>query len=922
MRPYNSSNNFTSSNIDDNKNIKNDTHDSTTEHICYENLHTSSNYGFNHCVGTIPKDEIPPRLLIFCTHDTSYQENNHEEDLLPPDIFKLTQLGESNLSSKLYSSDTDQPSTSRALKYQFIEDESLSTEPRPKVICLKQIVSNEKNYTASLDFTEKMTTASNLKNIEQTKKHLDTSKVPGWPIIKKEIRIKLCLCDIREIMCAEKTFNSSSLTSTEHITAKSTFTDNKRLSITPEPVIVEPKKISINKNTIKRNIILKSYRQHHINLWQTKTNSRIVYIDAIKKIGIDNNGLFKSSVLKKISKMIKINERINLLKSYINLSPTYSNIRKYILDKLSSLFEDNSVDLDILITPGMSISDLRSSFISNSIFFEKLSKSCEEAVKNINLVPNNCFSRIIQSHIYLDSPERLLITNKKNKLCSAIKRLITETISNLPNNITHELKKFNPNEIADGLFVNIHNVYLQKSLIRKIELIFNSNKLPDDKFISNLDFLNNLLTKIFIEVESHPVLHSGKTLFPGEHTAKLLSKYILSDMYNISTKIHKKLSLHEHTKDGTSESNYEKSSEINIHDNMKISLLKNHSLLIPQKKLKWNHNPVSPLYIYKLALSGIDIDKSNFKSSFIDKSKHYWSVIKHLSEKEKIDIDLSITYTNVKNYILETFSPFLKEIEEETRSKIKLTNGMTIDELRLSYASNEEFLDKLREFCNKVIISIKNPRNTILTDLIQSNVPLGTEISKKIRMKKGRKNSFLNEIKKLLITNISNIPEVLSESIKLLPHADIINGFFSNFYDMYVDNESLLKAKLIFDTIPLKVINDPLLSESVDKISLDIIDKIRKQNIIRIRRRSIINSNLICGKLSTYNYVKKLVKQELPTLKDSLSDHILTIRNNKIETADQKTRDEIFDKLGSDLVETIVISYNRLFVKKHKSKIK
>ncbi|WP_176695797.1 hypothetical protein, partial [Candidatus Ichthyocystis sparus] len=62
-------------------------------------------------------------------------------------------------------------------------------------------------------------------------------------------------------------------------------------------------------------------------------------------------------------------------------------------------------------------------------------------------------------------------------------------------------------------------------------------------------------------------------------------------------------------------------------------------------------------------------------------------------------------------------------------------------------------------------------------------------------------------------------------------------------------------------------------------------------------------------KLSIYSYIKKLVEKEFPTLKNKLSDPILTIRNNKIETADQKTRDEIFDKLGSDLIDTTVISY-------------
>ncbi|CUT18286.1 hypothetical protein (partial), partial [Candidatus Ichthyocystis hellenicum] len=974
MYPYHSGNNFTESNIDDNKN---ETHDNTTEY----GYHKDSNR-FDHRVGIIAKNELSTPFLNFCTHDASYQYNNREENLLPPDIFKLT---------KIYGFDTDQPSTSRALKHQCIEYEYLSMEPIPKVICLKQIMGNEKNYVASLSFTEKVTKSSNLKNIEQ-KKNLDKSKIPGWPIIKKEIRIKLHRCDVREIMCEEKSCRDLPLTSTEHITAKNTFTDNKTLSITQNLRGLEPKKISINKNVLKKNIILKSYRQHRINLWHTKSNSRIVYIDAIKKIVIDNKGLFKRSVLKKMSEII---ERRNLLKSSIDLSQTYSNIRKYVLDKISSLLEDDTIDSGILIIPGMSISDLRSSClsnnmffkklreyckkiakdirvtpnnyfshifqnniiinnsgslnqtkanirfqprkgkfipdlkeliidtvsnlpnsitceiekidpesivnylfsdvhgvlasksliknmnllfasnrhefefankrfddnlnlfnkllekianivrkfcifhdgvflpdestvkqlskyllsdmygvhpqfnkklkllgqntqksresidnvnlksnctkdvttsvtrntdpseqktmkkefcikpyrktkllsadntsniyeyaikkinvdnncqfkdsvleelganitsrgftksslnisktyanvrkyvldkifpyisdaitntdvlitpgmslsdlayncVSNSIFFEKLSKICEEAVKNIKLVPSNYFSSIIQSHIYFDSPERLIITSKKNKLCSAIKLLITETISNLPNNIIHELKKFNPNEIYDGLFVNIHNIHLQKSLMRKIELIFNSNKLPNNKFISNLKLLNNLLTKIFIEVESHPVLHEGKIFFLGEHTAKLLSKYLLSDMYRVPTKIHKELTLYKHTKDDISESNYEKSSETNICDNMKISLLKK-PLLIPRKKFKWSHNPMSPISIYKLALSGIDIDKSDFECSLVDKLKHYCFVIKHLSEKEKINIDLSITYNNVKNYILETFPPF------------------------------------------------------------------------------------------------------------------------------------------------------------------------------------------------------------------------------------------------------------------------
>ncbi|CUT17875.1 hypothetical protein Ark11_1059 [Candidatus Ichthyocystis hellenicum] len=1148
MHLYNLSNDFTNSNIDDNKNIKNDTYDNTTEHVCYEDLHKSNNYEFSHSVGVVPKDDHA-YPLSFCTHDTSYQDNNHEEDLLPPDIFKLTQLGELNLSSKIYSFDTNQPSTSSALKRQYIEEESILIKPNPKRIDLKKISINKNEVKKNIRLTSYRInnlwhTKSNSrivyidaikkigidndglfkrsvlkkmgKIIEERnllKSHIDLSQT--YSNIRKYVLYKISslfeddtidtgilitpgmsISDLRSSFISNSIFlkklrehcgkikkdirvtpnnnlsrifqsniilnNSGYLNSTEpkirFQPKKDRFIpDLKELIIDtvsnlPNSIIYEIEKIDpknivnslfsgvhgvlVSKSLIKNIKLLFTSNRHefefankrsydnlnsfnkllgkianivrkfcifhdgfflpdestveqlskyllsdmygvsskfhkklnllnqniqkpqgsidNVNLKSNYTkdmttpitrdtdqskqetmtkefglkkpyrktnllsagNTSNIYECAIKKISIDNNFRFKDNVLEELGAYITTR---GLTKSSINLSTTYSNVRKYVLDKISPYISDAITTTDVLITPGISLSDLAYNFASNSIFFEKLSKSCEEAVKNIKLVPSNYFSGIIQSHIYFNSPERLISTRKKNKLCSAIKLLITETISNLPNNIIHEIKKFNHNEITDGLFVNIHNVHLQKSLIRKLELIFNSNKLSDNKFISNLNLLNNLLTKIFIEVESHPVLHEGKIFFPGEHTAKLLSKYLLSDMYSIPTKIHKKLTLNKHIKDNMSESNYEKSSETNVCYNMKISSLNNPLLIPQQKKLKWDHDPISPISIYKLALSRIDIDKSDFECSFIDKSKHYRSIAKYLSRKEKIDIDLSITYTNVKNYILKKFSPFLKEIEEETRTKIKLTNGMTIDELVLSYASNQEFLDKLREFCNKVIIGIKDGSNNALIDLIQLRIPLGIEISKKIMMNKERKNSFLNEMEKLLITNISNVPKTIAESIKLVPHADIINGYFSNFYDMYVDNKSLLKAKIIFDTITLKVINDPLLSESLDKI-----DKTMKRNRIMIKKRRIriINSNLICGELPMHRYLNKLVEKEFPILKDKLSDHIFIIRNNKIETADQKIRDEIFDKLESDLIETAVISYNRLFVKKYKSKVR
>ncbi|CUT18279.1 hypothetical protein Ark11_1481 [Candidatus Ichthyocystis hellenicum] len=657
-----------------------------------------------------------------------------------------------------------------------------------------------------------------------------------------------------------------------------------------------------------KEFILKSYCK--ANLFSAENTSNI-YEDATKKIIIDNNCLFKNKVLEEFGTYITSR---GITKSSINLSKTYSNVRKYILDKFTPFINDAITTTDVLITPGMHLSDLSYNLVSNGALFERLSKNCEEIVKSIHLIPNNYFLSIIQSYIYFNPTERLLITKKKKKLCLEVKLIIVETISNLTNNIIHELKKFKPNEVVDGLFANIHGVYLPKSLIRKLRLIFNSNNLPVKKSKPDLNSINNLLMKVVSEVEICPILHEGKIFSLGKSTAKILSKYLLSDMYSIPEKIKKKLAPHKYIRDNALESNHEKSSATNNADNVEPPLLES-PILIPQKRLNWDTALISPLNIYKSALSMIDIDKDYFECSFIDKIRNYSSATKNLSKNEKINVDLSITYNNVKNYILETFSPFLKEIEEETRAKIKITNGMTIDKLKLTYASNKEFLDKLYKFCTKVINRINSSRNATLADLIQYRIPLGTEISKVIRMNKKRKNLFINEIANLLVKNILNAQKVITNKIKLISNAKFLEEHFSNFYDIYVDNASLLKAKSVFDTVHKKVANDHLLIKIADKISLDIVDKIRKGN----RICKIINSNIVCGKLSTYNYIRKLVGKELPNLKYTINNPIFIIRDNKIETADQKTRDKILINLESDLIETTIKSYNKLFLKRYRS---
>ncbi|CUT18283.1 hypothetical protein Ark11_1485 [Candidatus Ichthyocystis hellenicum] len=603
--------------------------------------------------------------------------------------------------------------------------------------------------------------------------------------------------------------------------------------------ITEHRKSSGDVNQLEQYVMMKEVnlrRYRNINLCSEEFTS-IIYEDAIKKIDVDSNEMFIRSVLDKLSNSIT---RRGITKSSLDLSVTYSNVRRYVLDKISPYIINIITVADVEITPGMSLSDVKHNFISNNVFFEKLRKSCEEIVKNINSIPKDYFSNIVQTYVYSNLSERFRIYGKKNKLCSEVKSLIMDTILNLPNSTIDKLKTFKQSEIIRGLFSDIHGVYITKSLIRKIILISNSNKLPDNKYGPDLNLLNNLLTKVLSEVETYPILHEGKIFSLEKSTAKILSKYLLSDMYKIPAKIRKRLTPNKNIKDNISESNYKKSSATNNDDdNIEPSLLEK-PILIPQKKLKWETDLVSPLNIYKSALSMVDIDKADFEYSFIDIIKNYPSVTKHLSKKGKINADLSTTYSNVKNYILETFSPFLKEIEKETRAKIKITNGMTIDELKLIYASNKEFLDKLRKFCTKVINRINSSRNTTLSDLVQFRIPLRTEISKVIRVNKKRKNLFLNETENLLVKNILNIPKAIVNTIKLISNTKFIEEHFSNFYDIYVDNVSLLKAKSVFDYVNKKVANDHLLIKIADKISLNMDDKIREGN----RIGKIINSNI------------------------------------------------------------------------------
>ncbi|CUT17867.1 MULTISPECIES: hypothetical protein [Candidatus Ichthyocystis] len=644
-----------------------------------------------------------------------------------------------------------------------------------------------------------------------------------------------------------------------------------------------------------------------------------IYEDAIRKIDIDNDGQFMNIVSESLSDYIMSR---GLTKSSINLSLTYSNVKKYILDKVSPYISDIITAADVLITPGMSISEMSHNCVSNNIFFEKLREECGKIVKNIQIISDDYFLNLIQNYVWFGTAERLRITNRKNKFCSGIKSLIMETISNLPNNIIHEIKKFKKIEIVRGLFSCIHGILLSKTLIRNINSNFYFNKIPNGKVHNNLSFLKNLLQKLIIQAKNASILHEEKSFSPDEPTTELISKYLLSDMYGVPIVIWKKIDPSKLINRSTLRKNYTKDYLPDNHTNIESQLIKKN-ILIPKTNYKWNSCIINPINIYEIAISMIDIDKKDFENCFIEEVKHFPSMKDYFTKKRKKDIDLSITYTRVKNYILEIFYQFLKEIEKETKIKISLYHGMSIDELEYAYISNEKFFNRLNKFCTKVIRNIEKCSIGTFTDIMQCFVHLETEIPKTIVMRKKRRMSFHDNIAKLLISNISNLPKTIVNIIKLMPKSKFVESYFYYFYDIYIENSFLLEAKSMFDIAKKKVVNDNLLRKLKDSISSDMIVKfgdIDRKNMIK-HPYPIVNKHKVHGKLSTYSYVRKLAKKEFSTIKENLKYPIMIMHNHKIETANQEIKNEILNRIESDLVRATVSTYTKSCIKAYKSKL-
>ncbi|CUT18269.1 MULTISPECIES: hypothetical protein [Candidatus Ichthyocystis] len=524
-----------------------------------------------------------------------------------------------NIKNVIDGNSNDHQLKSGTVKRSFIGDESSSTTKKPKIVNLKQSPDDEKtlqNYPSTSEMLsrsvikkelhiklyrcdinyEKNPNASSLKKIEQ--KTLNTREISKQYVIKKELRIKLYRCDIN----SEKNPNAPSLKKIEQ-------------------------KILDTIKTSKQSVIRKELISYHPGSFYCKGISSSIYRNAIKRIGVDSNGLFKDCVSEKISKIFK---KINFSELSPDLSKTYYNVRKYALGRIYPLFYEDTFVSDVLITPGISILDLKSKCISNSTFFKKLRGSCEKVAEDIRTTPDSYLSHVFQSYIffspsgYLNSTDtKIKIYPPKKKILPRLKDLIIDTISNLPNSIICEIEKLDQNDIVRALFSDVHGVLVSKLLVKNLNLLSNSNKSKfinlrfdsnQDLFDDDLNLLNELFDKIANLVRGFCMFKDG-FFFPDESTVEQLSKHLLSDMYGVSCSLHKKLKL--------SAQNILKPQE--LVDNIKLDhnytkdmvtvVLTKEELQILADNIKLDHN-------YTLRYSKWYINKSRSRNAKIRSGKH------------------------------------------------------------------------------------------------------------------------------------------------------------------------------------------------------------------------------------------------------------------------------------------------------------
>ncbi|CUT17821.1 MULTISPECIES: hypothetical protein [Candidatus Ichthyocystis] len=324
-----------------------------------------------------------------------------------------------------------------------------------------------------------------------------------------------------------------------------------------------------------------------------------------------------------------------------------------------------------------------------------------------------------------------------------------------------------------------------------------------------------------------------------------------------------------------------------------------------------DHYTISSVGLYRFAIENINIDADIFKRALISQIEESVPIVKRASKRGSFDPNITVTCDRLKNYISSAFNPFLTKIEEEMKLTIKPFNGMTIEQFKSVYTSDDLFFCRLRNFCNEMIKTVRTCDYGNLNRLIQSRVRI--EAGEKpivIKLTPYKKNCLVNYIAESLVNNMLNIPDMVFKKIESLPMHNFVGEFFSLFGNVYVDNRILLKAKKLFVLTQKKIISDQALIKYVGNIP---------RNVRMFSKNKKINqdNDISIDDVTPSIYLRMLVKKQIYDSENGITGPIMIICNNAVSIADAKTNNIILNKIESELMSLAVRSYRRLYIEKH-----
>ncbi|WP_092343587.1 MULTISPECIES: hypothetical protein [Candidatus Ichthyocystis] len=626
------------------------------------------------------------------------------------------------------------------------------------------------------------------------------------------------------------------------------------------------------------------------NMFDTKSLSSI-YENALKKINVDEKKLIRKAIL------IRFSNEINCYSSsFINISRTYLNIRRYIANKICPNINKILCTADISLIPGMTLSDVYKKCISNKIFFEKLRKKCKEIAKKTDKVHHRFFLTLIQKCVHLH-PDKYLYTDieqaddyTKNKISLLIKYSIIKTICSLPKNIKSVIEKFNLNDIYKSMFVQLHGAYVTKSFIRDVANIYVSEILiPEIKYLE----IDNSFIKIKLKelLRRSTVILNGNLFSPNRSMVSLMSGHLLLDMIDVPLHIKWKLLTESKNENQikfinpkimlTEDKKYiEQISTLvtkQSHLTSKFDISSNEQQINSKDCVEQHVIPeqlavVSDLYnyanifntklvtsIYEIAIEKIDVDEENMLKNTI--LKEFNNEIK-TSGLTKSRINISKTYSNIRKYIIDKISPYINEIIRT--ADICITPGMSILGIYVKCISNKTFFDKLRECCKKTSRKIRATQQEEFLHIIQNhiNFSAGQNLDANIEeIDTGRKNKLSSIIKSMIVDNIINLPQKIKCVIENFSTIDVLKGLFTQLHGAYVTKSFMRTVVEIYnnDKSPMKNksinIEDPYIKEKLEKSLQNSVILVNNKMVLSPNKStvSLIINNLLLDIYSNSN---------------------------------------------------------------------